>query len=251
MKKIKILNLNAWLLPLRLSVHNNKRINRIFEIIKEKDPDIITFQEVWDASYLDQFARLLSDYFLLCRPNWIFNKSGLMTFTKFRVVSNKLHYFKPTSKYNFFEKKAKKGFLVTRINFYGKQIDIVNAHLHEHIPWLPERNVAELQFEEMENVLKKAKKPAIICGDLNLPFKDVERLKTVVKLPNKKSEVTLTTKNHYCNKGLNKTFVPRRQLDYVMYIENGIKMSVKINVLKKERVSDHLPIYAEVLISER
>ncbi len=247
-KTLKILNLNAWLMPLRLSLHNKKRMDRLFEMIKELNPDVITMQEVWDSYYLDKFAKKLSEYYMLSKPNWLFNESGLVTLTKFPIVSSRLYHFKPTKSYHFFEKRAKKGFFVTRIDAAGKEVDVVNTHLHISNAFTSDKKkkIAEMQYSCIEEFFEKSDKATILCGDLNLDFREVKKIAKVFRIPNKKSITTLNINNHYSNSKRNRTTIDRRQLDYFMYIENGMKINMNVKALKKEKISDHYPIFGEV-----
>ena len=247
-KKLKILNLNAWLLPLRLSSHNTKRVDRIFKLIDELDPDVITLQEVWDVSYLNEFARKFSDYYLISKPNWLFNEAGLMTFSKHPVITNKLFYFKPTEHYKFIEKGAKKGFMVTKIDFKGKEINIVNTHLYCSAIWSTKKDqeITKNQYRLIEKVFKKSKILTILFGDFNMDYYELEKLRKTFKIPNKKPVTTVTMDNIYTNARLNSNRIYNRQLDYMLYVENGTKIDVNLKVLNKEKVSDHYPLYCEI-----
>jgi endonuclease/exonuclease/phosphatase family metal-dependent hydrolase len=249
--KLTILNLNAWLLPLRVSIDNTRRVHQIFEIIDTLKPDVITFQEVWDVSYLKYFAEKMPHYYMLCNPNNLFNESGLITFSKHPIIANKLYHFMPNSKYRFFEKKSKKGFMVTRIDLNGKEVDIVNTHLHQSDIFSSEqyRVITKKQYFCIEDFFKKSKHATILCGDLNIPYQELITLSKTFKIPQTRPLPTLAKINRYANSRLNKTRIPERQLDYLLYLENGMSMDVKIKVLNKEIVSDHYPLYSEVVFN--
>ena len=246
--KLSILNLNAWLMPLRVSTDNKQRITKIFHIIEALKPDIITFQEVWDVSYLRYFAQRMPQYYMECKPNNLFNQAGLITFSKYPILHSRLYHFKSNRHYKFFEKHSKKGFLITRIDFKGKEVDIVNTHLYQSDIFSKNkhRTITQNQYYCIEDFFKNSKHATILAGDLNIPFQELVRLRKVFKIPQSKPIPTLSTKNQYSNSRLNKTRIPERQLDYLLFLENGMKMNVKISVLNKELVSDHYPMFSEI-----
>lgn len=246
--KLKVLNLNAWLLPLRLSRHNTKRIERMFTLIKQINPDLVTFQEVWDMSYLEEFTKRLPEYYLMANPNRLFNRAGLITLSKHPVLANRLYYFKPTHNYSFFEKNAKKGFMVTRINYQGKPVDIVNTHLYisDDVNVGRQNRIAINQFTCMQDFFAHTNIPIILCGDLNIDFATLQEASTLFTLPHTKPLPTYSLENKYANAGFNTTKVKTRQLDYVLVRNNGTKLDVKLDVIDHTAVSDHHPLYAEV-----
>ena len=249
--KLKILSLNAWLLPARLSLHNGKRLDKIFGLIEELDPDVIMFQEVWDVSYLSEFHRKLKSYYCMAKPNWLFNEGGLLTFSKYPVIANRLYYFNPTKKYDWFEKKSKKGFLVTRIEFGDKEVDIVNTHLYaaDNYKTQAHRNILINQYKLLEAFFEKSNRTTILSGDLNMDYPELNKFRKVFEIPNKKPIPTYLLNNMYSNRRMNNTKSKARQLDYFLYIENGQKIDFKMKVFDKQALSDHHPLYSEVTFS--
>ena len=246
--KLTVLNLNAWLLPFRLSAQNGKRLHTIFDLIRTIDPDIITLQEVWDISYLRQLKREFGDYSLLANTNKLFNESGLITFSRYPVIHNKLHRFKTNRKYKLLERLVKKGFMVTTIDVYGKEIDIVNTHLYQSDPFSKEthKQITRKQLLCLQDFFKKSTRPVLACGDFNIHYDELKLQKLLFTLPNGKSLTTVSKNNEFSNKKFNKTRIMSRQLDYFMYKENGVHISVTTKVFDELLVSDHYPLYAEV-----
>jgi endonuclease/exonuclease/phosphatase family metal-dependent hydrolase len=229
-------------------MHNKQRVKKIFDLINRLNPDLITFQEVWDVSYLDEFRKRLSQYHMVSKPNWLFNESGLMTFSKYPIIHSRLYHFTANEHYDYFEKKSKKGFLVTRIDFKGKQVNIVNTHLHVAGETFRDskKHITLTQYRIIEDFFQNSTFSTILCGDLNLDYNDLDKVRSLFHIPNIKPITTYHIFNRYTNKRLNKTLTAERQLDYLLYIENGMGMDVNLQVLDWEVVSDHYPLYSEI-----
>ncbi|RJQ17058.1 hypothetical protein C4573_03300 [Candidatus Woesearchaeota archaeon] len=244
---MKILNLNAWLMPMHLSSQNKKRLKKILDLIHALEPEVITLQEVWPKSSLKKLKKMMQGYTVIANPNKLFNASGLVTLSKLPVLSNKLHIFKPTKHYKLYERLVKKGFMVTKVDYDGKQVDIVNTHLHQSDPGSKNiyKQVTKQQFTAIERHCFIVPRPLLVLGDFNMHYDELKKVNHYLKLPNAKPITTVAQKNKLANKRLNKTRIPARQLDYVMYHENGKHMNVAMKVFDLE-VSDHYPLLCTV-----
>ena len=168
--KLKIFNLNCWLLPPPISAENNKRIEEIISLVNHTRPDVIMLQEVWLNKYVNKFKNGLQNYSFIATEGKSFNKSGLLTGLKIPYSSHKINFFNHVKGYNVIEKIASKGYHLIHIS---KDIYLINTHLYAPIK-SSNRKITKLQF----NLLKKFSKDkkVILAGDLNLEEKDLSQL---------------------------------------------------------------------------
>jgi endonuclease/exonuclease/phosphatase family metal-dependent hydrolase len=180
----------------------NQRIDEIAHLVKQENPDVVVFQELWGIDNKKRmlkdlgckdipfFSIVMKDKFNCPTPtqytyNFLdssiftasFVDSGLMIASKFPIVWAKRIVF-PDSLSD--EKMAKKGALLVRIeDRMGKAVFIVNSHLqsgaaHEYII-LRNREMLQIGYELAKAIRESGLGPKdyriIILGDFNDPIK--------------------------------------------------------------------------------
>lgn len=243
MISLSIFNLNCWLFPIPLSSDCDFRLIKILDMIKERDPDIITLQEVWSNKYLKYLAQNLQGYFLISSKSPIYNQSGLVTFVKKQPLSSEINFFKLSFRQNFTEWILRKGYITVVIELGGKKFTIVNTHLYasfsKFAKIIPEKQLANLMNSIPNNNV-------ILCGDLNLGENEIEQINQdkFVRLCN--SEPTSDIKNIYCHKRFNKFMSNKsKKIDYFFF---GKKLPEKFQyeIIKSPFVSDHYPMFTHI-----
>ncbi|MCR4327463.1 MAG: endonuclease/exonuclease/phosphatase family protein [Nanoarchaeota archaeon] len=228
--EIKIFNLNCWLLPFPISVENKKRIEKIISLLKKIDPDVITFQEVWLKKYVKKIKNELPQYHFLNLKTPLFNKSGLLFGSKFKPLSFKGEFFPTGKSHNLREKIGLKGYQMVEIL---PELYVLNTQLYA-----PEKKseikITLSQLNHIEKVI--GGKKVILSGDLNLDEEIFLKLnKTFNYSP--LGKFTLSNKNKYTKKALNRFYQHNRTIDYIM----GTKVAPKleVNMVNPVEVSDH------------
>ncbi|NTV24408.1 MAG: endonuclease/exonuclease/phosphatase family protein [Nanoarchaeota archaeon] len=235
---MKILNANMWLLPFRISKHNNKRIKRIIEIIRKEEPDIVTLQEVWEAKHIWFMEQVLGYHCSSFAKR--FNPTGLVTFSRSKPSSAQVFYYTRPEKSNLVEGLVKKGALCTEIEVEGKSIYIYNTHLYCAFS-RKEFWVTIKQFNELKAF---SKQPCIVCGDLNLTLDMFEEENNGFYNRAEDIDVTFSEKNPY-KKWWDPNKPKDRKLDYIL--SHGMDVSFKSRKID-ETISDHDGIVSEVMI---
>lgn len=237
---IKILDLNLWLLPPPASKHNRKRINKFFKIVKKHNPDVITLQEIWLNKYVKIIKKNLPDYHCCIEKTKGYNKSGLLTLTKIKPISQSFIKFKENKNYSFIEKVGKKGFLNVKLNFKDHIFFVTNTHMYSPFH-AKDTKFTLAQFEHIKHWSKS--KDVVLSGDLNMTHQDF--------LDANSSQFILAKDDDYHDKGVNEfqeygfnRFIKRRN-DYVI-VNTKKHVSVISKFIKGTLVSDHNPIIATV-----
>ena len=248
--KISVLSSNMWLLPPPASIDNQKRLTKFIKLVSETRPDIVNLQEVWLKPYISQIKNKLSNYHFVSTKSWLYNKSGLVTLTKYRPVDKKIHYFKIKRQYNPIERIAGKGFLRVQFEINGKKVSVINVHIYHS------RQVANLKLKlnQISQVLKVAKEngPMIVAGDLNTPpnyYKNkLKRFLTEKNIPESYSE-----NNKYShamvNALMNKEGIYNPYPDRIFYYPKSKTIKLKTQAIKDPLISDHYPLFSEINLS--
>ena len=242
--KLKLLSLNLWQLPRPFSAHNRERLDRFIDYVQKAKPDIIACQEVWMKSSLNHLRKNLKEklgYHCIVSPG-IINRSGLVTFTKFKPIKASLHSFKKRGRYNFIERIVSKGF--QKIKF--KKFTLINSHLYN-----PMYNTEGKQTIRQFKQIKKATKDedTVLLGDLNLDWKQFLLHNDDHFIHDNNKQLTTTRKNWYQNLRFNRWMESDFKDDYILFRSNTIKLlELKTRVIRKPLFSDHYALAATIII---
>lgn len=244
---LKLLNANMWLLPPPTSLENNKRLERFIRLATKISPDVINLQEVWLNEYVGKLKKAFKGYYTVKQRSFIYNRSGLVTFLKYKPKSWKFRPFRMTWEHNVVERIAQKGFLEIKIEISGKEVVLLNTHVYA----TRDKKKKTIKLNQAEEVLGFAKQhnPTIVAGDLNLKPSD---LKPFIKhlIGVKKYSPTYSETNRYAHMGFNRienrNGIHIKRQDYVFANAKSGAIKIKEEVITKPALSDHYPILAEV-----
>jgi exonuclease III len=228
---LKIISWNIKLLP--FNIFNINKIDKITNIIKSEDPDIICIQECFYSFYntRNKFYKSLKDY------NYIFSTKERFKLTCGGVVL--------LSKYNFDEYKyipfqnssfpdsfSNKGFIAVRI----RDIWVIGLHLQSDVFTL--FNIEDIQYKQIKqitnfiNIIKKKKYKIILLGDFNIDINNET---------NKKKLEDLIPIKLYYTKGV--TYEDQ----YIDLLFSNMHTDIKIKTITDD-ISDHNMIISNVKI---
>jgi len=245
--KLTILNANLWLLPPPSSVDNTNRLNKFIALAKKLDPDIINLQEVWLNEYIKKLKKSFKNYYLVSPRSIIYNKSGLVTISKYKPKKWKYHQYKITREFGLVERLANKGYLKLEIKINNKLLNLFNTHIYES-PHPNKQFIKETQAKSLKKEILK-NNISIATGDLNLKLSSFKKI-----FPNIITEQnplnTYLEENKYTkmifNQLKNRTGIYNRKPDYILVNSKSKKISIQTKVIKKPLISDHYPFIAEV-----
>ncbi|MEX0778602.1 MAG: endonuclease/exonuclease/phosphatase family protein [Balneolales bacterium] len=220
-------------------------IRRIADLIKEKDPHLVTLQEVdidVDRSGNINIMKVLSGY-LGMEPIFYKNISheggeyGNGILTNLPLLSKKnLHFIQPRD-------EEQRGLLKTEVDFNGVIITLMTTHLDNRVEENRLNGVAQI----IESKRAYRGTPVIVTGDFNdIPGSDMhDQMKEY--FTDVWEEVGVG--NGYTIPPIN----PDRRIDYFFYTNNLLEeakpriKAVHMEVIESE-ASDHLAIYAEFIV---
>ncbi|MFH1409430.1 MAG: endonuclease/exonuclease/phosphatase family protein [Nanoarchaeota archaeon] len=199
---ITVALLNVFLVPWMLSRKMKERKQIIVETLKEIDPDIISFQEVWFKRDKNYFKKELDEYeahnregFFPPRYHW----SGLVTLSKLPIEKGEVV---PWKEAQWYEKITRRAFNVVYVQSpYGKPLRIVNAHFS--CVKNPETNdMMQSQREQMVEFLESEALPTIVTGDFNVNRYFQGILPSNYKLISPDEELTVDPENPLFKSGI-------------------------------------------------
>jgi endonuclease/exonuclease/phosphatase family metal-dependent hydrolase len=244
--QIKLISLNTWLLPF-VSQDQRERKKNIVTFIKKTNPDIICLQEVWLKRDIRYFRKNLPEYHCHHGNHVIFNRSGLVTFSKLPVLGGSFEKF-PANYHPWFEYLGGKGVLKSRISLGDTSFDIWNTHLYT-----PRNGDQYIAGRQLSSLVKNSPERSLIVGDLNLPAKTVKGLRGKCRIISPMRH-TYSFENRYtCY--MMKTFdhiykltMPVR--DYVLLNSGKSNASFKSDVISNPILSDHYAISTTLIIPQ-
>lgn len=241
---ISIFNLNCWLLPPPFSADSFKRLSVIVDMIEARNPNIVTLQEVWSNKYVFYLRKRLPQYFFIYSKTAFYNQSGLLTLLKQEPKDSQIKFFKLSGRHNVTELFFHKGYITADMEINGEKWIVVNTHLYAAFSKNAEA-ITEEQFAEL--MLTLSKKNIILCGDLNLVEEKFSKINQgkFSRLCN--SEITFgDSHNPYAYKRFNKFMVKNKKIDYILY-KSTLAPRYQYELLKTPFVSDHYPLYAQMI----
>jgi endonuclease/exonuclease/phosphatase family metal-dependent hydrolase len=239
---LTIFNINMWLLPFRISKHNKKRLKSLMEYIRQKNPDIITLQEIWDIKHINFLRKNLPEYHFEYTPRKRLNFSGLATLSRYKPASMEFFPFKKNKSMIFIEKSVLKGVLKTEYKIEGKKIIILNTHLYAPLKGKVEKETKK-QLEFTKSKIN-TKGTIFLCGDLNLEKKDFEKINKGFFKYAEREQNTFSSENRYVKKWWDRKAKHDTKIDYIL-AKTDNKIYFRSQTVK-EPLSDHYGIYTKV-----
>jgi endonuclease/exonuclease/phosphatase family metal-dependent hydrolase len=249
MMQLTLLTANMWLLPPPASADNDLRLERLIRLIKKKNPDIVNLQEVWMEKYVKAIKAKLPQYNVLSPRSFWFNKSGLMTLTKFPAKHTRFNTFKTSLNFNPIELLASKGYLKTTMDINSKEFELINTHLYESAG----NSKFAIRIAQAKKVLTNALKhnPTIVAGDFNFNTDEIFKLFNTLK-KEKSPTPTYCATNKYTqilyNALSNLNGVHHQKPDYI-FVNMKKDVSITSKAITSPLVSDHYPLLATIKIS--
>ena len=219
--RVKLFNLNCWLLPSPFSIDNKKRLANIISFIKKQNPDIITLQEVWMKKYVKKIKRELPQYKFFSYSSKLYNKSGLLFGIKWKPLFGYQKIFPITNLHSKREKIGSKGYQLFEVS---PGVFVMNTQLYA-----PEKSyqmkITVSHFREIEKA--SSGKRVILSGDLNLEEYEFSKINKTFyyKSP---LNFTIAKKNPYCHSRFNKLNDANKIIDYVVSNEKNIPVESKV-----------------------
>ncbi|MDN5342494.1 MULTISPECIES: endonuclease/exonuclease/phosphatase family protein [Oceanotoga] len=219
-----------------LGVDDKLDFQRVIDVIKDQDPDILMIQEVDEGrarSYGLRQAKIISketgmDYYFYATEGK--RDYGIAVLSKFKPIE-KFGYDLPQPKWM---KAVQRGAASMIIDVNGQEVMIVSLHLGLG-------GIQEIQTELMEayEVSKKYNIPTLIAGDFNVEYFNLQT--GVIEFMKDFKSV-----NHTIDKQLNTIPAdnPGPQIDFIFYSNDDFKIKDVYTV--SSYASDHLPVIAEV-----
>lgn len=236
--QVSLFNANLWLLPFPFARDHGQRLYDVIAMIDRLNPDIVTLQEVWLYSHIEPLRSSLPEYWMVLPPLDIFNKTGLVIFSRHRPTRVTYGTFGRTWLHNPIEHLAGKGYL--RASFDEPQtFDLLCSHAYapkgKHERAITDNNVLHLC-----GLMESSARPIVLAGDLNTKVPRLQELLT----EGYAWEADLETRTQARPDG--------KKIDYVLgRAGTGTSLAITSQVLFEPLVSDHLPLIATVTFTPR
>lgn len=174
-QELKVVTANLLLFPPPLADGQEKQIEDFANAIRSFDPDVILLQEVWDNNSIILLADIFAGYNMVFSPASIYNRSGLVTFSRHEIVSAEFIMFPMQIHHNAEELLAQKGFLLTRLKAGTGEMMVINTHLYSApIEKAYRPNPRQFLFLQ-KAAMNSGKIPLLVGGDLNLKPDEMRR----------------------------------------------------------------------------
>lgn len=242
MKSIRIMTWNICCLPRSVNIYHNPHnvIDKIIKQIINSKCEIIKLQEVFDLEIKNKIIKELEkekyNIHTTTKKNNYMSTDGLLTATKYDIISKKNYFFKNNTS---FEILVEKGIISTQVKIPKLgNVYLHNTHLQASnfygLDFLCKR-YRDYQHQECIDYLKKFPEDSkqIFGGDLNDDFSDKD-LNKMFKIYNYKKN-----KNKIITFPSNKT-----QLDYIVFNFDCDKEYKE----EKNEYSDHYALISKINI---
>lgn len=208
---------------------------RVSDTIRRENPDLVILQEVDRGTIRASGRDLVEELSALTKMNSVFGKNldyqggvyGNAVLSRFPIVYKDNHVLPGA------EKGEQRGALEARLRVGKHQFLVVATHLDHH----PDPSVRLAQIARVQEIVKKASLPAIVCGDLNSQPGSGEW---------KQMKGNFQDAWEKAGKGEGYTIAsgkPYARIDYI-FVSREIK-PVRAWVVPSE-ASDHLPVVADL-----
>lgn len=238
--RFTVLDANLWLLPPPWAKDLDERMERFLGLIASLSPDIIALQEVWLNPYLSLFRKALPGYWAAGIPPFLYNRSGLVVFSRFPIREAHYGTYPWTRDHSFVETLARKGVLQVDCEIGGRSVRLLNTHLYAS------RNVFEnrfpvWQFEILRRLTAEVEVPTLVTGDLNIRQESLSEL-------NEGHFITERMAEGAENQRTTLRGGPRK-IDYVLgRLPEAASITIESHPVFDPVVSDHLPVLATVTV---
>jgi len=233
--------------------------DKIIQLIKELNPDVICAQEFIQHSKLQpplDTAKYIADklsykYFFQVSESWTNRPEketqGNAIFSKLPIVNKRFEYIQPPKTNPVNAAEEGRVYVELTVEKEGKRIIFSTTHL-SYTPFFEMTEQRKNEANNLLEILKKKKQSFIFTGDLNAApdsflINSINNLNYLKHLGPDFSEKTWTTKpfdkDGFAENELN------WRLDYIFGTKNIVVEEIKII---ETDVSDHLPIFARLVI---
>jgi endonuclease/exonuclease/phosphatase family metal-dependent hydrolase len=193
---LRVVTANLMLFPAPMGRNQLSRIGLFAECIQPLNADLIMLQEVWDQQSLRYLAEKFFDYDLIFVPSAVYNRSGLVVFSKIQIKSVQFIQYPLSIKHNLEELLAHKGALVMEAEINSRLLLLVNTHLYSAPPDRRCRpNPGQFTFLQ-QKLAEISSGTVIIAGDLNLRPVDLDSLLKKDYLPDSCPLLTAGSPQH-------------------------------------------------------
>lgn len=169
-----VMSLNVWGLHvggLTLAEDIDGRLKAMVHPIRDLDPDIIVFQEVWSDAIWRHLVEEIDYPFFAYRPNrgWVRGQlgNGLLVLSRFPLARERIRRFSALTRTQ--EILASKGAMLVDLVTPQGPVTLINTHLGSGFTArMGKRRIAQLHelFEWTADIPREH--PVILAGDLNL-----------------------------------------------------------------------------------
>jgi endonuclease/exonuclease/phosphatase family metal-dependent hydrolase len=258
--QLSILTYNVWALPISLYNHNQDfRFPKIPKHVENINADIICLQETFHPKIRKQLINNLTSSYQT-KSQYLCNKiiipfivkdcqGGLMTFSKYPILSETFYMFPKNKEYNIIEHIGSKGFLITKINANGFIMYVINTHLYsgnnDHAEKIRMDQISYINKITFE-ITKNDKYPVFLVGDININHPNVDYSPTYDKILKTFNDTEYTVdETDFTSDGLTNHYVPnhecRSKIDYIFYNERNCS----IKVVESKRCLDEKPYLSD------
>ncbi len=253
--QIKIISYNIWDLPLWFVKNRKARVKRVAEYLAQSGADIICIQEAWSRSGRATLYRILGEAgyeHVSARERLVLiGNGGLLTFSKFPIVSKK---FTPFSRLSaaFVELFAAKGVLEVTVDTPQGKLSVFNTHLHSP-SWVFGQTIRLRQMKRVLDVLAQDEAAAVLAGDFNedklWEQKEFTKILNAAAFLNPLSVAldmppTYRLENEFVNIWINRAYAPSR-FDYI-FVRSLDKLGFTVKTYQPlyltPALSDHDPV---------
>lgn len=237
-QELKILNLNAWLMPLALSIDDWPRLDDIITLIRAHEPDLVSLQEVWRLPCLRHLKRALPEYEFHTNGGFFFNQSGLVTLSKKVAKKFTSRLFLKEKCLGFIERLGAKGFHALSVEWNQQPLVFVNTHLFSLGNAVRGFEVAQ---QQLAFILKEMGEGVdmILSGDFNMPPRALERITGQEFVRDMDTRLAHLPFSLYQKRGPNKYHSYDTQIDFT--ITNMKNVQIRTERILEPVVSDHFP----------
>ena len=229
--EFKIITANLMLFPPPLADSQAEKIRLFAEVVRRYNPDLIFVQEVWDNHSIIVLADEFSDYNLTFSPASVYNRSGLVLFSRPRIISSDFIMYPVQIHHNLEELLAQKGALIVNIRNGMEVYSLINTHLYS-APLTTRYRPNPRQFKFLLDYMKsKSKFNTILAGDLNLRPEEVRKIaKTGFVIDSCQLPTAGTPKR-------------TQKLDHILLLSQYGAELISHRVSGKIDFSDHSPVF--------
>ena len=238
--RLRMLDANLWLLPRPWASERQERLECFFAMVASWQPDIVTLQEVWLNPDLGRIRRALPEYWAAGVPPFVFNRGGLVVFSRFPIREARHAFYPLTKQHSFVETLAQKGFLQVDIEVGGRLVRVIDTHLYAS-PSSSSNRFPVWQFEILRRLTAEVELPTIVAGDLNIRQDSLFELNA--------GHFTTETMHGPPEERGTTVRQPHRKIDFILgRSPENVGMLIESRTLRDPVVSDHIPVLGEITI---